>query len=100
MTWRDHARPIIARVLAETEGQSETERRKALAKAYPYGTRRYHPYRIWCDEIALQTGHKTVWPRRGGRAQPKPDPRQCDLFAGNPLSESAAGPLKSETFSE
>jgi hypothetical protein len=54
MSWRDSARPIIAKVLAENEGKSEKEIRKALREAYPFGVRQYHPYKIWCDEVKRQ----------------------------------------------
>jgi hypothetical protein len=57
-TWRDHATPIIRRVLEETKGQTEKEIRRALQKAYPYGVRRHHPYKIWLDEIQRQLGKK------------------------------------------
>jgi hypothetical protein len=57
-TWRDSAKPIIAEVLKATQGQSEKEIRKALRVAYPWGERRYHPYKIWCDEIKVQRGLK------------------------------------------
>lgn len=56
--WRKVASPIIARVLAETCGQAEREIRAALRDAYPFGERRYHPYKIWLDEIAKQRGGK------------------------------------------
>lgn len=58
MTWREHARPIIAKVLADNEGKTEKEIRKALREAYPYGQRSMHPYKIWCDEIKVQRGQK------------------------------------------
>lgn len=58
--WRDRARPIIAKVLAETKGQSESEICKALKGAYPFGERRYHPYKIWLHEIAVQRGKKKL----------------------------------------
>jgi hypothetical protein len=57
-TWRDSARPIIHRVLKETEGKDEKEIRKALKEAYPFGERRYHPYKVWCDEIRVQMGKR------------------------------------------
>ena len=57
-TWRDIARPIIDRVLKEVHGKSEKEIREALRKAYPFGQRQYHPYKIWCDEIKIQRGQK------------------------------------------
>lgn len=53
-TWRDMARPLIVQVLKESEGKSEKEIRKALKDAYPWGERRYHPYKIWLDEIKVQ----------------------------------------------
>lgn len=62
MTWREHARPIIAKVLEETKGQTEKEIRKALRDSYPYGQRKRHPYKIWCDEIKRQRGLKKQTP--------------------------------------
>lgn len=53
-TWREHAAPIIARVLADTRGMSEQEIRRALFEAYPFGPRRYHPYKVWLSEIKRQ----------------------------------------------
>ncbi len=54
MTWREHARPIIAKVLADNKDKTDKEIRKALQDAYPYGQRKMHPYKIWCDEIKVQ----------------------------------------------
>ncbi|MBT7304886.1 MAG: hypothetical protein HN849_35490 [Victivallales bacterium] len=53
-TWRDHARPIIAAVIAEHQGETKREVRRALRDAYPYGERKYHPYKVWCDEVNRQ----------------------------------------------
>lgn len=57
-SWRDIARPIIAKILEETRGQTEQLIKKALHEAYPFGERRYHPYKVWCDEIRRQRGKK------------------------------------------
>lgn len=57
-SWRDIARPIIARVLLETKDKTEQEIKKALFDAYPFGERRYHPYKVWLDEIRRQRGKK------------------------------------------
>jgi hypothetical protein len=57
--WRNAAAPIISKVLTGTKGQSEKEIRKALHDAYPFGMRKYHPYKIWCSEVRRQ--------RAGGR---------------------------------
>lgn len=55
-TWREAARPIIARVLAETQGQEENAIRKALHDAYPWCSREGFPYKVWCSEIQSQRG--------------------------------------------
>lgn len=56
--WRKIAAPIIAEVLRITEGQNEKEIKKALREAYPFGQRKYHPHKIWLDEIKRQRGLK------------------------------------------
>lgn len=61
-TWRDHARPIIAKVIFDTVGDTRLPYtkeqvkmiRKNLLEAYPYGSRENHPYKIWLDEIRKQ----------------------------------------------
>lgn len=58
-TWREHAKPIIAEVLKSTKGLPDKEIRKALREAYPFGERKYWPYKVWCDEIRAQTGVKS-----------------------------------------
>ena len=50
-TWRDIARPIVQRVLQETQGQDEKVVKKALYDAYPFGERKFRPYQIWLAEI-------------------------------------------------
>lgn len=71
--WRAKAREIVNRVLHETQGQDEATVRRALRDAYPFGPRRYWPYKVWLDEVQRQRGTK----------QQKPvevDPRQGALF--------------------
>jgi hypothetical protein len=63
-SWRDSARPVIAAVLRAMEGKPEKEIRAALKAAYPFGMRKYHPYKVWLDEIKKQ---------RGAVAKPHPD---------------------------
>lgn len=74
-TWRDIARPIIAKVLAENEGKTEQEKRKALKDAYPFGARQWHPYKIWLSEIKVQT--KQI---RFGQKKVNIDKNQQKLF--------------------
>jgi len=67
-TWRDIARPIIAKVVSELGREDTPQLRAALRDAYPFGERRYHPYRIWCDEINVQLGKRQFGasnPRKG-----------------------------------
>lgn len=77
--WRHRAKPIIARVLWETEGRSDKEIQAALLEAYPFGPKAFHPYKIWRDEIARQTGKKPPLGTRTRKA-PEADPRQTELF--------------------
>lgn len=76
-TWRDTAKPIIASVLESTTDLSLKERNKALREAYPFGKRAHHPYKIWLDEIAIQTGRRTRTVKGAGKDI---DPRQSGLF--------------------
>lgn len=62
MKWRDHCRPIIAKVIEEHGTKDMKVLRRALREAYPYGERKNHPYKIWCSEINKQLGKKTHSP--------------------------------------
>jgi len=52
--WRSKARPIIRAVIAEF-GADKERLKKELRKAYPFGPRQFHPYKIWLDEVRRQT---------------------------------------------
>lgn len=75
MAWRDYAKPIIAQVLKDTKGQPEKAIRKALKEAYPFGMRKYHPYKIWLSEIQIQRGK-----RKFGRSPEVVPENQAKLF--------------------
>lgn len=66
--WRNIAGPIIAEVIARVGREDERVLRKALHHAYPFGERRMHPYKIWCDEVRRQLEG------RQHRRPPAPDP--------------------------
>lgn len=55
-TWRAYATPIIRQVIADNKGLPEKELRRLISKAYPFGQRSMHPYKIWCDEVNRQLG--------------------------------------------
>lgn len=74
MNWRERARPVIRRVIAENGMTDEKVLRRALREAYPFGERRYHPYKIWCSEVRRQLGMvKAI----------KIDPRQLGFEVGD-----------------
>lgn len=80
-SWRDYARPIISRVIAENKGKPIKEIRAALSAAYPFGERQYHPYRIWLDECAVQLGTKKQKPKNGSAEQiAAADPNQMRML--------------------
>ena len=54
MSWREACSPIIYETLRANEGKTEKEVKAALRAAYPFGARKYHPYKIWCDEVRKQ----------------------------------------------
>lgn len=68
-TWRQIAKPIISKVLRENEGEDVRAIKKALREVYPFGERKYHPYKIWCDEIRVQLGLKEMYAPKHGPEQ-------------------------------
>ncbi|MFO1046018.1 MAG: hypothetical protein U0941_29930 [Planctomycetaceae bacterium] len=57
-TWRDVARPIIAETIERIGRNDQRKLRAALRDAYPFGQRRWFPYKVWCDEVRAQLGIK------------------------------------------
>jgi hypothetical protein len=74
-TWRDIAKPIIAATIKENQGKELKVVKAALREAYPWGQRKMHPYKIWCDEVKRQLGLKKV--KIKGEVN---DPFQTKLF--------------------
>lgn len=78
-SWRKYAAPIIAETIREMpDGATDKDLRRALRDAYPFGERKYWPYKVWCDEVRRQLGKKkptaTAVPRKND------DPRQAALL--------------------
>lgn len=78
--WRDRARPRIAAVIAEHKDEPERMIRRHLAKAYPFGLRKHHPYRVWLDEINRQLGAKPPLGTRHSHVSQAANPNQGSLF--------------------
>lgn len=49
-TWRLSARSVINRVMDEMKGHPPAAVLNAIDKAYPFGFRDYHPYKMWLIE--------------------------------------------------
>lgn len=63
MSWRDQAQPIIREVIRNHPEVLDPRtprpiRLRFFREAYPFGIRKYWPYKIWLDEIARQLGRK------------------------------------------
>ena len=72
--WRGAARAAIARALDGVTATDETEIRRILFAAYPFGAREFTPYRVWCDE-----GRAAIERRAGGvTLRRKPSRRDLD----------------------
>ena len=54
--WRTMAAPLIADILAHSQGKTTAEIRAKLRDAYPFGPRAMHPYKMWLKEIRHQMG--------------------------------------------
>ena len=79
MSWREHARPIIAAVIDRVGTDDMKALRAALKEAYPYGPRRYYPYKTWCHEIRVQLGLVKMASRQREKAK-QPCEGQQELF--------------------
>lgn len=58
MSWREIAKPIIAKVIRENPGLRVQELKKLIRAEYPFGERAFHPYKIWCSEVRRQLGEE------------------------------------------
>jgi len=74
-TWRDSAGPKIAEVIARVGTEDPKALRKALREAYPYGERKYWPYKVWLSEIRRQLA-----PTPATTTEPGPDGPLLDLM--------------------
>lgn len=55
--WRLVADAAIATALLELpDGAEESAVRQAISKAYPFGERKYHPYKVWLERVKVWMG--------------------------------------------
>jgi hypothetical protein len=58
MTWRERAAQVIGETIDRVGLDDPDALKKALFDAYPFGKRKHYPYKVWLDEIKVQTGKK------------------------------------------
>lgn len=77
-TWRDSAKAYISEIISDNPGVTDKkELRKLFRDNYPFGERRYHPYKIWCDQVRVTLGEKRK--KVSGEII---NPNQTDIFNG------------------
>ena len=54
MNWREQSAAVIAKVISEHGTEDNNALRRAISQAYPFGERRYYPYKIYLDETKKQ----------------------------------------------
>ncbi len=71
-TWRDQARPAVARAIADGKDAGLTGRDllRHIQAFYPFGSRGNWPYKVWLDEVRCQLGSR---PRKRTQASENPD---------------------------
>lgn len=76
-TWRDQARPVVTRAIADGRDAGLTGRDllKHVQAFYPFGPRENWPYKVWLDEVRCQLGR-----RKRKRTQAPDLPDQGALF--------------------
>lgn len=57
-SWRMKAARVIRSTIEANQGLDAIALRKAVSDAYPFGERKYHPYKIWLSEVNRQLGAK------------------------------------------
>lgn len=54
--WYEYSCGVIIRVIAENQGGDPDELRKKVSEAYPFGQRRYYPYKAWLKAVTKLLG--------------------------------------------
>lgn len=52
--WRRRVQGAIAKCLAEHNPQTAAEFRKVVFDYYPFGMRKYTPYKVWLEEVKAE----------------------------------------------
>ena len=64
-TWRERAAPIITDAIKRVGVEDMKALRKELRTVYPFGARRWFPYKAWCSECRNQIAAQFPKPDKG-----------------------------------
>ena len=59
MTWAEKCHIVLEEILQQ-HPHDTPERRKAIRDAYPFGERKYWPYKVWCKVVSDMTKAKKI----------------------------------------
>ena len=86
MTWRERADMVLSDLFDSLPADAtDTEIDAAVFDAYPFGERRYTPYKIWLQQVKRHKGARAIGLRGpltppGGKRRDSKDRRQKELF--------------------
>lgn len=87
MSWDVISCRTIERVIRENPGADLKTLRKRISEAYPFGQRKYWPYKVWCREVKKALKLQEFKEKMGGHI-----PETMPLFAVA-LGDCPGGPL-------
>ena len=86
MTWRNSADKVLLELFDSLPADATDEEiDAAVFDAYPFGMRKYTPYKIWLQQVKRHKGARAIGLRGpltppGGKRRDSKDRRQKDLF--------------------
>lgn len=69
-TWGEISKRVISKVIEENPDVNYQTFKFLLRQAYPFGERKYFPYKAWCKQQKHTLN--TLFPNRDGRMQRQP----------------------------
>lgn len=67
MSWNDISARTIGAVIRENPGSDLKTLRKRISEAYPFGQRKYWPYKCWCREVKRALKDMELREKMGGK---------------------------------
>lgn len=67
MSWDVISCRTIERVIRENQGADLKTLRKRISEAYPFGQRKYWPYKCWCREVKKALKDREFREKMGGK---------------------------------